>query len=245
MENLPHQSPTTGVVIPAFNEAENLFPVLRVVCDTEWVKEIVVVDDGSADETSQIAKQFADRDPRIVVIRLPVNQGKGAAMLTGVRALQTDLVIFLDADLVGLTPLHLYELRSQIRSSSHEMAVAIFQVGWTISNMPQHFIPQLSGQRCLWRREAEEALAPLAEDRYAVETGLTIHARHHRWKIRKIVWRGVTHHLVWQKLKVKGGLHNRWQMYSQIVTVIARNRRSRRFRTRWVRFSRKNRLPLR
>ena len=245
MENSLHQSQTVGVVIPAYNEAENLPSVLNAVCAAGWLKEIVVVDDGSTDSTSEAARRTAESDHRLVIIRLPENQGKAAAMLVGVRALHTDLVIFLDADLKGLTPFHLLQLQNLQKSGAHEMAIAVFHIGKAFTNVSQRFIPHLSGQRCLWRQEAEEALIPLVTDRYGAETGLTIHARLRHWRIRKIIWHGVTHHMVWQKRKVIAGLHNRWQMYSQIMTVIARNRYARRRGIRRLRFVKKDRLTLR
>lgn len=245
MKNAPSPSQTVGVVIPAYNEAENLPPVLNAVCAAEWLEEIVIVDDGSTDATFEVARYKAERDHRLVVIGLPENQGKAAAMLTGVRALHTDLVIFLDADLVGLTPLHLQQLQSLQKSGSHEMTVAVFQIGRTLTNVPQRIVPHLSGQRCLWRLEAEEALIPLGADRYGVETGLTIHAKRHHWQIRKILWHGVTHHMVYQKRTMIDGLHNRWQMYSQIMTVIARNGYSGKHRVRRFHFSKKGRPTLR
>ena len=244
MENSLEQSRTVGVVIPAFNEAENLLSLLNSVSSAEWLQEIILVDDGSTDSTLEIAQRLAGHDDRLVVIHLAENQGKAAAMLAGIQALHTDLVIFLDADLTGLRPHHLQQLISLQRSGSHEMTVAVFQIGRVLKNVPQRFVPHLSGQRCLWREEAEQALTPLAGDRYGVETGLTLHARNHHWKIRKIIWCGVTHHMVWQKYRVIDGLHNRWQMYSQIMTVIARNRYISTGRIRKVRSTKKIRLNL-
>jgi polyisoprenyl-phosphate glycosyltransferase len=245
MKNPLNRPQTVGVVIPAYNEAENLSPVLDAVCAAEWLTEIVIVDDGSTDATLEVAQYVAERDHRLAVIGLPENRGKAAAMLTGVRALHTDLVIFLDADLVGLTPFHLQELQSLQKSGSREMTIAVFQIGRTFINVSQRIVPHLSGQRCLWRLEAEEALIPLVADRYGAETGLTIHARRHQWKIRKILWRGVTHHMIYQKGPVIAGLHNRWQMYSQIMTVIARNGYGRRRGARRFRIIDKDRLTLR
>jgi polyisoprenyl-phosphate glycosyltransferase len=242
MENSLEQSRTVGVVIPAFNEAEDLLPVLNSVCAVEWVQQIILVDDGSTDATLEIAQGMAQQVSRLVVIHLAENQGKAAAMLAGVKALHTDLVVFLDADLKGLKPHHLHQLTSLQRSGSHEMTLAVFQIGRVLKNVPQRFVPHLSGQRCLWREEAEQALTPLAGDRYGVETGLTLHARNHHWKIRKTVWYGVTHHMVWQKRRVIDGLQNRWQMYSQIMTVIARNRYVRGGVIRRVRSAKKIRL---
>ena len=244
MENSLEQSRTVGVVIPAYNEAGHLQSVLNAVFNTEWVQEIILVDDGSIDATLEVAQRMADQDIRLAVIHLSENQGKAAAMLAGVKALHTDLVIFLDADLAGLQPHHLQQLASRQRSGSREMSIAVFQIGRVFTNLPQRVVPHLSGQRCLWREEAEQALIPLAADRYGVEAGLTIHAKRHHWQIRKIIWHGVTHHQVFLKRRVIAGLHNRLQMYSQIMTVIARQRHIGRRGIRRVRPAKKIRLTL-
>jgi polyisoprenyl-phosphate glycosyltransferase len=245
MENSLGQSRTVGVVIPAFNEAKNLFSVLTTVCAVEWIREIIVVDDGSRDSTFEVAQRAAQRDDRLVVIRLPQNQGKAAAMLTGVQALHTDLVIFLDADLVGLRPIHLTHLASLQMSGSCDMATAVFHHGRFLTDISHRFVPHLTGQRCLGRLDAEQALIPLASDRYGVETGLTIHAKRHQWRIKKIIWYGVTHCMKEEKRKVIGGLYSRWQMYGQIMTVIARNRPRKRYWFLRSRFNKKIRVTLR
>ena len=228
MANSLAQARTIGVVIPAFNEANNLSLVIYTVCAVEWLQQIIVVDDGSRDTTFDVAQRAAEHDNRLTVIRLSQNQGKAAAMLAGVQALHTDLVIFLDADLVGLKPTHLEQMASSYISGPYDMVIAAFQVGRAITNVTQSLIPQLSGQRCLWRNEAEQALIPLAADRYGVETGLNIYAKHHHWRVKKIIWHGISHHMIYQKRKVIAGIHDRLQMYGQIMTVIARNRYSNR-----------------
>ena len=230
MANPLEQERTVGVVIPAYNEAKNLFLVLNTVCSAEWIYQIVVVDDGSRDATFEIAQQAAKLDNRLLAIRLPQNQGKAAAMLRGVQALNTDLVIFLDADLVSLKPIHLTQLASLQMSGSCDMATALFQHGRFLTDISHRFIPQLTGQRCLRRIDAEQALIPLAAARYGVETGLTLYAKRQHWRIKNIYWYGVTHCMREEKRKVIRGLYSRWQMYGQIMTVIARNRYSNR---RW------------
>lgn len=238
-------SRSVGVVIPAYNESENLLWVLNAVCATEWLQEIIVVDDGSTDGTIEIAQYASRNDWRLIPIRISKNQGKAAAMLIGVQALHTDLVIFLDADLVGLKPAHLLQLVNFQIASSCDMAIALFQHGRFLTDISHRLIPHLTGQRCLRREDAEQALIPLAADRYGVETGLTIYAKHQHWQIRKIIWYGVTHCMKEQKRKVIGGLYSRWQMYGQIMTVIARNRYGNRRRIQRIRLAKKIRLPLR
>jgi len=223
MANPLEQSRTVGVVIPAYNEATYLMQVLMTVCITEGIQQIVVVDDGSKDATFEIAQRTAEHDERVTVIRLLQNQGKAAAMLAGVQALDTELVIFLDADLVGLQPVHLQQLANIPMCGSCDMSIALFHNGRFLTDMSHRITPHLTGQRCLRRLEAEQALTPLVATRYGVETGLTIYAKRRHWNIKSIYWAGVTHSMREEKRKVIRGIYSRWQMYSQIVTVIARN----------------------
>ena len=80
-----------SVVIPAYNEAKRIGVVLSKIPD--FVDEVIVVDDGSGDETSEVARSFG-----VKVIRLNENQGKGAAMSAGIEEASGDVVVFMDAD---------------------------------------------------------------------------------------------------------------------------------------------------
>ena len=98
-----------SVVIPAFREVETLAAALTTTAHyleslhRPW--EILVVDDGSPDETAAVAEQTAARlaPGHIRVLRHPRNLGKGAAVRTGVLASAGDVVLFCDAD--GATPI--------------------------------------------------------------------------------------------------------------------------------------------
>lgn len=87
-----------GVIIPAFNEAATLERVLRRVLLQACVQQVVVVDDASADATTEVAGRFAN-DPRVRLRRHPVNRGKGAAIRTGLADITAPIVIVQDADL--------------------------------------------------------------------------------------------------------------------------------------------------
>jgi len=233
---------TVGIVIPAFNEAKNLRAVLDTVCAVNWFKQIVVVDDGSTDGTLDIAELAANCDARVLALHLPKNQGKAFAMLAGVRALQTDIVMFLDADLLGLSEKHLRELYLPLIDSECEMTIAVFQHGGLLTDASHRVAPYLTGQRCLLRSAAEQVLAPLAGAHYGVEMGLTVHARRQDWRVQKIIWQGVTHRMKEQKRNGIAGLQSRWQMYRQIMTVVVPTEKSRSFRR--FPFSKSTRLTL-
>lgn len=91
-----------SVVIPAYNEAAPLEEVLRQVVAYfqahPWSFEVIVVDDASRDETRAIVEAWASRDPRIRVVSLARNRGKGYAVKAGMLVAQGEVALFMDAD---------------------------------------------------------------------------------------------------------------------------------------------------
>jgi glycosyltransferase involved in cell wall biosynthesis len=83
---------TVSLIIPAYNEAEHLSHLLNLIPSV--VSEVIVVDDGSTDETAQVAQNNGAR-----LIQHRHNQGKGAAMISGIQKAAGDVVVFMDADL--------------------------------------------------------------------------------------------------------------------------------------------------
>ena len=76
-------------LIPFYNEGERIFPVLEVITTIREITEIICIDDGSDDFTS---KDIKSRFPNVMVIRLPENQGKAAAIRYGLRAATNELI---------------------------------------------------------------------------------------------------------------------------------------------------------
>ncbi|MBS3750223.1 MAG: glycosyltransferase family 2 protein [Anaerolineales bacterium] len=87
-----------SVIIPIYNEEETLQKIIERVWDTEIPQEIILVDDGSVDGTRDILNQYEDREDMKVIYHQK-NQGKGAAVRTGLDNASGDVVIIQDADL--------------------------------------------------------------------------------------------------------------------------------------------------
>jgi glycosyltransferase involved in cell wall biosynthesis len=87
-----------SVVIPVYNEAENIGEILKRVQSTKLADEIVIVDDGSKDGTRATLQNLDGKD-NVRVILHERNRGKGAAVMTGLRAARGDVLLIQDADL--------------------------------------------------------------------------------------------------------------------------------------------------
>jgi len=87
-----------SVIIPIYNEADNILKTLKRVQATKLVKEIVIVDDASTDGTRELLDKL-DGKGIVRVIFHEKNLGKGAAVVTGMRAAKGDVILIQDADL--------------------------------------------------------------------------------------------------------------------------------------------------
>lgn len=87
-----------SIIIPVYNEADNVREIIKRVQASRRAKEIIVVDDGSQDGTRDILKELDGRR-KVRVIMHHRNQGKGAAVVTGMKAATGDILLIQDADL--------------------------------------------------------------------------------------------------------------------------------------------------
>lgn len=90
---------TFSLVMPAFNEEKTIDRILDVLLRQAGVNEIVVVNDGSLDQTGEVLRRRLDSgEPRLRVVTHDVNRGKGAAIRSGLVAATSDYVAIQDAD---------------------------------------------------------------------------------------------------------------------------------------------------
>lgn len=165
--------PPISVVVPAYNEAQWLPATLDQLLATGLPDEVIVVDDGSTDGTWETLAAYRDR---VVTLRHPRNRGKGAALATGIRHTQGEIVVFCDAHLKGLKPFHVLALVLPLVETDVRVVLGL-DVPTGLSPAMLRPLPlfMLTGQRAYFR----EDLLPLVDDMealgYGVETFLFRH----------------------------------------------------------------------
>ena len=94
---------TYSFIIPAYNESSRIRPtldeLLRYMHERNWDAEILVVDDGSRDDTAQIVREYGKSHPQILLVENPGNRGKGFSVRNGMLHARGDICLFTDADL--------------------------------------------------------------------------------------------------------------------------------------------------
>ena len=92
-----------SLVIPAYNESSRIRPtldkVLHYIAEQNWTAEVVIVDDGSGDDTPDIVREYARSHPLVRLVQNPGNRGKGYSVRNGMMHAGGDICLFSDADL--------------------------------------------------------------------------------------------------------------------------------------------------
>ncbi|MEM3432732.1 MAG: glycosyltransferase family 2 protein [Candidatus Methanomethyliaceae archaeon] len=205
-----------SAIIPAYNEKGRIGKVLAVLRQVECLSEILVVDDGSTDQTGEEAQREVGSDPRFRLIRLDKNLGKGQALFTGWQHARSNYLLLLDADLIGLTPLHIIALMQPVLEGRADMTLGLFRGGYWRTDLSHILTPWLSGQRCL-RAELFRYISPKAAAGYGFETALTVAAQQHHWRCQAVILRGVSHVPSENHRGLWRGLATRSKMYAHIV----------------------------
>lgn len=203
-------------IIPAYNEEKTIGNVLDVVSESPLINEIIVVSDGSWDNTANIAKAYG-----IKVIELKNNIGKGGAIKAGLVECNSDIVLLLDADLIGLKKNHIYDLVNPIIYENIDMTIGIFKNGRPITDIAQKIAPNLSGQRAVKKWILDE-IEDMDFVRYGIEVSLTIHVNKRSYKVKEIYLEDMTHLTKEEKFGLVHGFSSRIRMYRDIIKVLSK-----------------------
>jgi glycosyltransferase involved in cell wall biosynthesis len=202
-------------VIPAYNEEQTIAGVVNCVKGIDKIKKVIVVSDGSTDRTAEIAKKCGAE-----VIELNENIGKGGAIKAGINECGTEVILFLDADLIGLTKKHVLDLIEPVISDKADMTIGIFKNGRMVTDLAQKVTPYLSGQRAI-KKSIIDRIPNMDITRYGVEVALTKYVDKSSARVLEVDLPDMTHITKEEKLGIIKGVQARIKMYWDIVKILS------------------------
>lgn len=203
-----------AAIIPAYNEERGIGDVLKAVTKSGLLTEVIVVSDGSTDRTVEIAKSYG-----VKVIEQVPNQGKAAAMVRGAKETDADIITFIDADLVGLTPNLVDQLIKPVLDNRADTTMGIFQGGKLSTDIAQTLFPFLTGQRAI-RREIWDKARIRPDSKYGVEMHLTKYIFKHHLRVENVILKGCTQLFKEQKGQAVSGFGRRMKMVFDVALAV-------------------------
>lgn len=210
---MDHKKDTQGIaaVVPAYNEAARLPQVLRVLTTYPAFQEVIVVDDGSDDNTGKVAATFPVR-----LIRNTQNRGKGTAMEQGIKATKASIIFFCDADVKGLTHDVLQQILGPVVQGKTDMVIGMRNRKIYFLRMILAVIPLLGGERAL-TQELWRKVPAHYKQHFMIEGALNFYARYYGKGFQYKVFRGLSQTIKEKKYGLTSGLRSRIKMFYEII----------------------------
>ena len=226
-------NPYISIIIPAYNEADKIKDTLENIKSIDEINEIIVIDDGSSDDTSKIASSVESE--KIKLFTLERNKGKGYALNYGLKIAMenADIIGFLDGDL-GSSSKEVKKLIDPILNNEADVIIAKFPpakkkggLGFVKGLAKESVLEMtgkeldatLSGQR-LFKKEVLQRFDEIPFG-YGVEVGMTIDILKYGYTIKEVLV-NMTHSETGRDLK---GFIHRGKQYYHIKKVLKQKRK--------------------
>jgi len=200
-----------SAIIPAYNEEKTIKNVLAVLASFSLLDEIIVVDDGSTDQTAKVVRK---NFPQVKLITLPKNKGKADALITGAKTAKYPVLFFCDADLINLRHSHLKVLIKPVLNGKMRMMVGAQEnmATWKENRAEAYkggmgeFIKGLGGEKVLLKKDFFK-IPGLSGSNYGIEHLIINYFKEKKLPFNYYVLKGTYHVLKIKKWGiVKGSL---------------------------------------
>lgn len=203
----------TAVIIPAYNEETTIGDILKLVLES--VNEVIVVDDGSKDKTAKISEDMGAK-----VERLEKNEGKGMAMKKGLKKTDAEVVLFLDADLIGFEKEYISKLITPVLKGEFDMCVGVRKYFWGLPRFAIKIDPlfALSGIRSLKREIFEDISLDFVKG-FGVETALNYYCKKKGLKVGYFNLGNIKQLTKEEKWGLAKGIFQRIKLIFEIIAI--------------------------
>lgn len=221
MENIvKDHNYSVSAIVCAFNEEELLPGVVRTLIDAEDVSEVIVINDGSTDGTSAALKALA-KNPKAQIIEFPHNRGKGFALAAGISEAQSDILLFVDADLINFKKCHIRLMLSSLCDGKADMVIG----QPTKNDLAKKINPfkSLGGERAVFKKDILQATEKIKNSGYGAETIFNLFYIAQNKRVKYVHLRGILHPIKLDKYSTNTAIRNYWREAYQIAKSITVN----------------------
>jgi len=206
-------NPKATAIVPAYNEGPRIGSVLKILTSHPCITQVIVVDDGSSDDTAEQVKKYD-----VQYVRNAENRGKGFSMDRGVELADNKVIFFCDADITGLTHGIVEEIIRPVTRGDIDMFIAMRNRRWYAVHRIISFVPLLGGERALTKTLWQQ-IPDHYKHCFRIETALNFYALYYgngfRYKIFKNLSQVIKEHKYgWWK-----GIRQRASMIGQIFAA--------------------------
>ncbi len=169
----PEPRRRVAAIVPARNEEKTIGEVLKTLLSSKKFDEIIVVDGASSDKTVEVSENLG-----VKVLSSLTREGKGSAMKNGLRATDAEIVVFFDADILGLTESHILQIINPVIKREVVMCTGERGHYWGLPYIISKIDPlsAIGGERAI-RRSILENIPEKFIQSFAVETSLNYYCK--------------------------------------------------------------------
>ncbi len=202
-------------IIPIYNEADRIEQVLNVVSSYPGFADVLVIDDGSTDDSKKIINNFS----QVKYYFKQKNEGKAKAMNTGVSLAKTDIIFFCDGDIKGLNHRMIDEIIEPVVEGRVDMFIAMRNRKIYFLHKLVLLVPFLGGERAL-TKELWEKVPVFYKQKFRIEAGLNFYAKYYGHGFDMKVFRGLSQTIKEKKYGFWSGFKKRLSMIVDIFIAV-------------------------
>lgn len=213
MENLT-------IIICSFNEEKTICDVVRACRLYNEESEIIVVDDGSTDRTEQLLLNLS-KTVEFNYLKLPENRGKSYAMATGVEHASNDVLLFFDADSIGIKREHFQDMLHPVKENEADMVLG--HTAATLINLKLKPFKAFTGERVLFKKDILPILDEIRNTKFGIETYINLYFQTHGKRIRYVYLEGLRTLTKYEKTSLFEATRQYFSEGHEIASAIIKN----------------------
>ena len=169
-------------VVPAYNEEKTLGNILKALTKSGFIQEIIVINDGSKDNTARIAKKY-----RVKLVDFKKNHGKSIAIKKACTGLTTDILFFCDADLIRFRPEYADNIIRPVYDGEAGMSIGLRN--YNLWNPVQKRLILISGERAILNSYFQKIMeSPCFSSAWSMEIVMNEYCRQKGIKVKAEVY---------------------------------------------------------